>query len=169
MIILRYKTFSEEYKKLVELRKANPQMKNVSAAAQLAQMKQNTANLNAIENATRTARRDVGHQIQDRIASAAQSGNNSQRTRLLNKATNAGVNAGYQKSLEVMKNNNTASINSGAAGIQKVNNSVGILQGAKNTWNNMSQRNKNLLLGAAAIGTVGLLASRRRERERDRY
>lgn len=158
MIILRQKKFSEELKQLISQRMANKAsgvVPKVSASAQLAQMKQNTANLGAINDATRTTRRNTGHQLQGKITQAAQSGNNSQKTRLLNKTTTAGVNAGYQEALNRVNNSNQPIVQSNATTIQnaqtQAKNSIGIVGGAKNTWNNLTK--------GGVSGTINNLAT----------
>lgn len=180
MIILRRKMFSEELKQLISQRmqnKAQGITPTVSASAQLAQMKQNTAVVNAVNDSSRTARRDMGHQLQDRITAAAQKGNNSQKTRLLNKTINAGTEAGYNTALNLHNNNNQQAVQSNAQTIQKVQEqgkqqgqkSTGIVQGALNTWNNMGTLGK-VATGAALVGGTMMIANqikRRKEAEEE--
>ena len=187
MIILRRKVFSEELKQLISQRMQNKAQginPTVSASAQLAQMKQNTAVVNAVNDASRTARRDMGHQLQDRITAAAQKGNNSQKTRLLNKTVNAGIEAGYNTALNLHNNNNQQAVQSGAQTIQnsqpKPATKGSILGGVKSgvsnaatnirsAWGNMSTGGKiatgTLLLGGAALAYKAHNDKKRAEEE----
>ena len=165
MIIIRRKCFSEELKALIAKRMADKSAgitPTGSAASQLDQMKANSANMAAVKSAERTARRETGKALESQIKTAAQTGNTTQKTQLLNTAKQAGTNAGYQKALDTMKSTPKTTSTSYATrstnnAFQQGQQSVGLKQGAMNTWNNMSTTGK-VATGAAALGTTALIA-----------
>lgn len=143
---LTRKTFSEELKKIYELKKAGKLQG--SLAENVAKAKAQNAAAGAQKAVDRAARKVAGTALQ---------GQAGQISKAVGKE-------GYQK---IINSTAEAIKTTGQQGLKKGAQSVGIKQGMINTWNNAGKMGKAGMIGAGVAGTAllakGLVGSKKQQ------